>query len=165
MTEDVREKNVEAFLDAIAMFESAPGPAGYRTLYGGSLWKGDLSAHPAEQDWPGVYLPPEMCKRAGIRPPCKSTAAGRYQFRLATWLDAKHALGLTDFEPDSQDRAATWLIAKNDALQCVESGDFNRAIQLCRNTWASMPGNTDGQGSHDIDRWRSIYSSAGGEFT
>jgi muramidase (phage lysozyme) len=58
----------------------------------------DFSKHP------GI-----MVERADGR---MSSAAGRYQFTLTTWNQVAAELGLTDFSPESQDRAALHLARK-----------------------------------------------------
>ena len=66
---------------------------GYNVIQGGGTFS-DYSEHPNRKD-------------------DKSTAAGRYQFVYATWLEAKEALDLPDFSPESQDRAAWWLAQRD----------------------------------------------------
>jgi lysozyme len=160
---DQRLDNLQAFLASIRRFESRTDDLAYRTLYGGDIWNGSLESHPKEQGWRGVELPPSMCLKAGLTPPCFSTAAGAYQIIYPTWMRAQAAMKLPDFSPTSQDAAAIWLIGQRSALQEVETGNFDRAIELCRAEWASMPGNFAGQSQHSVDRWRVAYIDAGGE--
>lgn len=75
-----------------------------------------------------------------------STAAGRYQFTIDTWRQAKAALGLKDFSPASQDRAAWWLAQRDykartgrDLSAALAAGDPNVGSVLSR-TWTSLPG-------------------------
>jgi muramidase (phage lysozyme) len=81
-------------LNAISRREST----GYDVRYDGSATGAkftDFSKHP------GV-----MVKRPDGR---YSSAAGRYMFTLTTWNQVAAKLGLTDFSPESQDRAAIYL--------------------------------------------------------
>lgn len=78
-----------------------------------------------------------------------STAAGRYQMTIETWREAQRALGLKDFSPESQDRAAWW-VAQRDYRERtgrslsadLSSGDRKLlagiATTLAR-TWTSLP--------------------------
>lgn len=78
----------------------APGESGgnYNVIYGGKTVD-DLSAHP------DIAVPITSGPNVGKN----STAAGKYQFIKSTWDEAAKALGLTDFSPASQDKAAAWL--------------------------------------------------------
>jgi len=91
-----------------------------------------------------------------------STAAGAYQFTKATWLMCKSRLGLPDFSPASQDKAALYLVQMRGALTYVDSGDIATAIHLCRNEWASLPGGTSGQPQRGLSALLLAYQSAGG---
>ena len=82
-----------------------------------------------------------------------SDAAGRYQFLGSTWNEAKAALGLTDFSPASQDKAAWWLAQRDykaktggDLLADLKSGDPSKlagAAQALHSTWTSLPGGVE----------------------
>jgi muramidase (phage lysozyme) len=85
----------QTFLNSIGSGESKNN---YSALYGGGQF-GDFSQFP---QWAGVQGP------QGI-----THAAGRYQFEPGTYADASKALGLTDFSPASQDKAAWWLAQQN----------------------------------------------------
>lgn len=69
----------------------------------------------------------------------KTSAAGRYQFLGSTWDDVSNKLGLRDFGPLSQDIAAVELMRRNGSLDKVLAGDFNGAVKLAGQTWASLP--------------------------
>lgn len=60
----------------------------------------------------------------------------------------RDALGLPNFGPESQDRAAVELIRRRGALADVQGGRVADAVRKCRNEWASLPGNYAGQGQH-----------------
>ncbi|HWL83929.1 MAG TPA: phage tail tape measure protein, partial [Roseomonas sp.] len=85
-------------LDTIAGTESP----GYDVLYGGRRF-GDYSRHPNVAN--AIGRGPNQGKT--------STAAGRYQFLKGTWDEAAAALGLQDFSPANQDRAAWWLAQRD----------------------------------------------------
>ena len=80
-------------LNTIAARESG-GRYNVRYTPGGGATFDDYSRHP------GIY-------EEG--PDGPSSAAGRYQFILSTWNSIAKDLGLTDFSPASQDRAALYL--------------------------------------------------------
>lgn len=78
----------------------------------------------------------------------ESTAAGRYQFTSETWKEVSGQLGLKDFSPASQDKAA-WYLAMTeyrrktgrdleaDLREGGHSRDVNNAL---RGRWPSLPG-------------------------
>jgi muramidase (phage lysozyme) len=112
--------NTKRFLDFLAKAEGAD----YNVITGGSRFD-DFSRHP------GVV---GMVTKQG-----PSTAAGRYQITKTTYNDVAPKLGITDFSPESQDRIAVELIRRSGALNDVEGGNFNAAIQKLGGTWASLP--------------------------
>ncbi len=100
-------------LNAIARPESG-GEYNVRYSVAGGATFDDFADHPRiYEEVPfdrDHYGPAEYALlQAGKIKPKKSSAAGRYQFTASTWDDAVKALGLTDFSPANQDRAALWL--------------------------------------------------------
>jgi lysozyme len=131
----------------------------YRVCYGFKHTIVDFRDHPAVTgEWHGESLDSLGGKYVGE----VSTAAGRYQIRKETWLEAKAALKLNDFTPASQDAAALWLIRGKGALAAIEAGDVPTAIAACRNVWASLPGGTSGQPEAKLAQLLTAYRSAGG---
>lgn len=138
--------NRAAFLAMIRKSEGTAGPNGYRTFYGGSLFS-DLSAHPNVKH-----------TAAGIT----STAAGAYQFLFSTWEECRRALSLPDFGPESQDRAAVFLVKRRGALGDVDAGRFADAVAKCSKEWASLPGAGYGQHENTLASLQAAYLAAGG---
>lgn len=150
MNKNSREyKNLKAFLTMIQYAEGTYGKDGYRKIFGGGLVN-DLSKHPntATTKW-------------GIT----STAAGAYQILSKTWAEIQSKLGLPDFSPLSQDKAAIELIRRRRALEDVLAGRFAQAIAKCRKEWASLPGAGYGQSEKDIQTLLAVYKTAGGSMT
>ncbi len=122
-------QNVKAFLALIKYTEGA----GYQTLFGGERFT-SFDDHPRRA----------ITKTLGGKP-ITSTAAGAYQFLSRTWDECASAIGLTDFSPLSQDKAALFLIERRRALDAVLEGDWTTAIERCNREWASLPGSPYGQ--------------------
>ncbi len=146
------ESNVAAFLRMIRYAEGTAGPDGYRTMFGGELFD-TFADHPRR-----------AITRLLGRQTITSTAAGAYQFLSTTWDDARRALGLPDFSPESQDAAAVWLIRRRGALADVRAGRFDAAVAKCAREWASLPGSPYGQPVKSLDQVRAAYENAGGAF-
>lgn len=134
--DDLADKDLppeaQGFLNTIASGESG---GDYHKLYGGGQFKDD-SQFP---DWGGVQLPSgEM-----------THAAGRYQFQPGTWKEAADALGLKDFSPQSQDKAAWWLAQRDykartgrDLLTDLKNPDPRMQAFIAEKlqpTWTSAP--------------------------
>jgi muramidase (phage lysozyme) len=127
-----------AFLNAMRGGESG---GRYNVMYGGKTF--DSYADHPRQPQPIMSGP-----NAGRM----STAAGADQFLAGTWDEAKNALGLPDFSPDSQDRAAAWLAERDykkrtgrDIWKDIEEakGDpqrLNAVGGALSGTWTSLPG-------------------------
>lgn len=119
-----------AMLDVIAWCEGTYDRPnnGYGTVVGYAKEITDFSQHPdIVVRIPGVGT---------------SNAAGRYQFMAVnppTWEGAKAALGLKDFSPASQDKAAIYLIKQRGVLDAVDRGDMRAACVVLSHEWASLP--------------------------
>ena len=77
-----------------------------------------------------------------------SSAAGRYQFTSDTWREQAKKLGLTDFTPANQDRAA-WDLASTeyrnrsgrDLASDLKTGGYEADIaKALKGRWPSLPG-------------------------
>ena len=142
--------NRKAFLTMIATAEGTVklGDNGYNVLVGGSLFTG-YADHPRK----AVYLPKYKIK---------STAAGRYQILSRYYTFYKKLLKLKDFSPASQDAIAIQMIKEQGALQDVDEGRIDAAIEKVSNIWASMPGAGYGQREVAIASLRKSFVDAGG---
>jgi muramidase (phage lysozyme) len=131
--------NVAAFLDVIAFSElkncglKEDPEKGYNVMLGCKPFSG-YSEHP------------NQVRKAGR---WSSTAAGRYQFLYKSWKPIQQALGLKDFSPDSQDKAAVEIIRLSGAADLVANASsynsFARAIKKLGPIWSSFPGSPNGQ--------------------
>lgn len=133
-----------ALLNSVAAGE-APD---YNTVYGGGRFE-EMNDHPRR----AVPI------RSGPNAGRTSSAAGRYQFLGSTWDEAKNALGLPDFSPDSQDRAAAWLAERDykkrtgrDLWADVEEAKadprkLNFIGGALSKTWTSLPGGIEPNGA------------------
>lgn len=135
-----------ALLDVIASSESG-GKDAYRKMYGGGLFS-SFADHPRIRH----------LIRSGPNAGRTSSAAGRYQFLVGTWDKMAKKLGLTDFSPASQDKAAWQLAAEayrrntgGDLAAALKSGDPNVIAgvgRALRGEWTSLPGGIEqGQNS------------------
>lgn len=160
--------NRRAFLALLRHAEGTADAAGYRAVYGHTATAprlfGSFAAHPVESgEWRGAPLTDAQCRGAGLGPGCITTAAGAYQMTLPTWARMRQALSLPDFSPASQDQAALRLIADLGALQDIDAGRLDSAIDKLRRTWASLPGaGYAGQPERSITSLRQVFAAAGG---
>lgn len=131
--------------------------AAYGIFYGGSTFK-NFADHPVNTgEKRGIPLPEAICKAAGLRPGCVSTAAGAYQIIRPTWNRLRDKYGFPDFGKDSQDAAAIYLLVESGAYDLLVAGDIEGAIKKASKIWASLPGNQYQQGpkslAYAIDRF------------
>ena len=156
--------NVKAFLFMLRQCEGTAGANGYRTVYDYEKVLQNLSDHPYYTgEWKGKRLSDSMCRNAGLKPPCYSTAAGAYQFLKGTWKALQQKLKLTDFSERSQDLAAIEKLRELGALDYILSGDLETAIDKASGTWASLPGNKAKQPQKTLAQATSYYKNAGGK--
>jgi hypothetical protein len=162
-TGNVEQDNIQAFLWTIRAAEGTAYPQGYQAQWPSrefdvtspTLPNGDVNPAFAFKDHPN-----ELRRANGI----PSTAAGAYQFLYRTWKDCQRELNLPDFKPDSQDKAAIYLLALNNSLDDIKAGNFETALYKNRKTWASLPGaNYPGQSMRSNSFLLAAYRSAGGK--
>ena len=125
--EDVKHPNVQAYLNYLNTYEGKPAPnqtVGYKEFK-------DLSDHPRQK---------VVFNKAGDT----SDAAGSYQIKGDTWNIQKKKLGLKDFTFPNQQKAAVGVLKDIGALPYIQSGEFDKANELARGQWASLPGSTIG---------------------
>ena len=94
-----------------------------------------------------------------------STAAGRYQFLKKTWTSVASAIGATDFEPDSQERGAAYLVtrvhrATVPSTRALTAPEFSSVLKKLNREWASLPGSPFGQPTRSTSELWSAYKSA-----
>jgi len=150
--------NEQAFLDMIAWSEIgsellALSDNGYDVIVGST------PSHPhlfkSYEDHPRILVK--------INEHLQSTAAGRYQILSRYFTSYKRTLNLPDFSPDSQDKIALQLMRECRAIDLINNGNIVAAIIRCSSRWASLPGNTYQQHSHDVEDLVKAYTDAGGK--
>lgn len=112
------------FLDLISKAEGTSnyGNSGYNTLFGGNQFDG-------YKDHPRQYF-----NHNGTR----TSAAGRYQITAQSWDDAVRALGLTDFSPANQDKAALWLAQRAGQGENIRNGNITGAANGLGQVWTGL---------------------------
>jgi muramidase (phage lysozyme) len=143
-----------AFLDMLAWSEIGPdllakSDRGYNVVVGSTPQKPILFASYAAH--------PRIRSEA-----FNSDAAGRYQFLGRYWDHYRKQLKLADFSPISQDKWAVQLIRECGALEDIEVGWFDVAVNKCRSRWASLPGAGYGQRENKLADLRAAFVAAGG---
>ena len=68
-------------------------------------------------------------------------------------------LELKDYSPASQDAVALRQIEERHATDLIMAGNVEAAIAACSNIWASLPGNSYGQGGHSMDTLLAEYAT------
>ena len=143
---------LDALLYTIRTAEVGPVPDADRYLIGYGFKRfANTSEHPiVTGELQKVRLSDQTCRNAGLNPPCYSSAAGAYQFRVATWQEMRAAgpwgPRLPDFSPASQDEAARRLLSRTGSIERLARGDIEGAILRAGQHWASLPGSTAKQG-------------------
>ncbi|MGE0281209.1 MAG: glycoside hydrolase family protein [Rhizobiaceae bacterium] len=149
--------NAEMPMHRRALLNTISGPESggdYDIVYGGGRFD-DFSDHPRRA------IPITSGPNKGKT----SSAAGKYQFLGSTWDQYRDKLGLKDFSPGSQDRAA-WELA-SDTYRNSTGGDLDEVLQsgdpqaianvgkVLNGVWTSLPGGIE-QGTNS-DRFVSAY--------
>jgi murein DD-endopeptidase MepM/ murein hydrolase activator NlpD len=138
-----------ALLEAISLVEGTAGPEGYRTMFGGGKFQAPPWKHPDS-----------VVRTTGY----SSAAAGKYQFLPGTWAEAEKALGLSDFSPANQDKAALWLAKRRGVNPSKQLS--KKDIYRLGGEWAAIeggpnmvPGGSYGnQAKYSADTFLKIYS-------
>jgi muramidase (phage lysozyme) len=148
--EALKSPNMQAFLMTIRHAEGTDDDNGYCMLFGGSMF-------PNFKDHPRIKVH-RMSRGKSI----VSSAAGAYQILQSTWDGIRDILGLSNFSPENQDRAAVYLIRRRGALEMVLKGEFVNALAACKKEWASLPGAGYGQPEKQVEVLRAVYLKEGG---
>jgi len=158
--------NIAAFQSVIAHSEGVDRCADqYRVCYAFKHTIADLSFHPTEPrppngaiEWAGEPLANLGAQYLHEH----SSAAGRYQMTVHTWLACKEALSLKVFDAAAQNDACVLLIKQKGALNDVFAGRIQDAIFKCRDLWASFPASTSGQPKRALVDLVARFTAAGG---
>ncbi len=91
-----------------------------------------------------------------------STAAGRYQFLKTTWDVVARGTGASNFEPENQERGATYLVTtvrrvNLPAGRAMSASEFSNAMSKLSYEWASLPPGRYGQPKKPLSTMRSNY--------
>ena len=154
------DAKIAAFLDLIAWSEGTSiSPVskndGYDVIVSGVDGRhtfNDYGFHPFAHGRADIVV------RAST-PPLLSTASGRYQINLPTWLSVSREHAIPSFSPMNQDSAAIALLSKHDAINHILAGDLQVAFALASCRWASFPGSNANQPTHTPANLLSVYTS------
>lgn len=91
-----------------------------------------------------------------------STAAGRYQFIFRTWTMVAERIGAPDFSPAWQDEGALSQIEFLGALDDVDAGRLQDAIDKLSGEWASLPASHYPQPKRDYAFTSAAFLQFGG---
>lgn len=96
-----------------------------------------------------------------------STAAGRYQFLNGTWNSVKAAKSLPNFEPESQEKGAQYLVktvrkVTVPADRPMTAAEFSNAMSKLSWEWASLPPGRYGQPVKTHAQMRNMYCGLAG---
>lgn len=86
-------------------------------------------------------------------------AAGRYQIIPKTWefIKSRNPGQFTNFLPESQDRAAYYLLSYRGMVPYINAGDIRTAIRKGRNEWTSLPGAAEQQAGWTVEKALAYY--------
>jgi len=144
----VGTKEQRALLDAIAFAEGTRDQpnGGYKTLFGFGQFD-DYSKHPGKVVRSGGYV---------------SAAAGRYQFMPGTFNRLAKKIGLKDFSPESQDRAALELVKELGVSDNIlkKEGISSKVSAVLGKQWASFPGSPFGQPTKPLPPIQKAYQTS-----
>jgi muramidase (phage lysozyme) len=142
----VGSKEQRALLDAIAFAEGTRDRAngGYNTMFTGKQFSG-YEDHPRKINRSRRYA---------------SDAAGRYQFLSTTWDRLAKKIGLKDFSPESQDRAALELVKELGVSDNIlkNEGISPKVSRIIGKQWASFPGSPFGQPIKPLNSIQKAYT-------
>jgi muramidase (phage lysozyme) len=155
--EQAGNEELVKFLDLIAFSEGTAGKMadGYGVIVSGIDGPAtftDYTDHP----FANGRLPVVVRTKPSI---LRSTASGRYQLLYRYWRVYKAQLNLPDFSPLSQDKVALQQVRECRATTHIVNRNLGTAIMLCRNIWASLPGNSYGQGGKTLAELLEHYDS------
>lgn len=131
----MQDPNVDKFLRYLNVYEGSPKA---NQLVGFKEFKG-FDDHPRT---------PVVFNKKGD----KSDAAGMFQILSKTWDYQSKKLGLNDFSPENQKRAAIGILKDIGALPDIVKGNFDAAKAKATKQWASLPGSTIGKSTGQIPR-------------
>lgn len=139
-------RTVRAFMDTLAYAEGTGGRYDYIFSFATFTSYAD---HPRK-----AVCTAKLC----------SSAAGRYQFLSNTWDGLASGLGLADFTPPSQEKAALELIRRAGAYNLVFKSNtyanFTASLKALNTIWASLPGSPYGQPTHSTAALWTVYKAA-----
>jgi muramidase (phage lysozyme) len=127
--------NVKAYLSAIGSAEGG----GYDFKYGAVAGK-------ANDSWRFI----DYSTHPGAGSDGKTTAAGMYQIKKATWQqNGGKSMGLIDFSPMTQDLIAVDLLRAGGVLDKIQNGDMAGSMPTTSKTWAALP-----MGPGSVNYWK-----------
>lgn len=130
------ELNMNSTLATIREVEGYGTPLAYNAQFGNNSFNG-FSDHPREDKSRWGYT---------------SSAAGAYQFLESTWDRHAKKLGLKDFSPANQDKAAVAEIGLvKGATSLIHQGKYQAALNKLSGKWTSLPGGSQ--------QWKSNVNS------
>lgn len=151
--------NRRAIIDCIAKCEGTDGPDGYRALFGyHPILRPDRVFDNGFVWHPNIRYP--FTQTDGVQN--YSTAAGRYQYIYSSWIIVANRIGAPDFSPPWQDEAALSDIEEHGALDDVDAGRLQSAINKIGGMWASLPSSHYPQPRRTFAYALAAFTDAGG---